>query len=383
MPKENKRNIPGEEDDFTSVPSYQPAVTPRETLQRVTMLGAKYADLRTDMLDEVRRMETGIIEPAEQARKMIQPMKKVIKRREDRKLDYERYKGRVENSEKKTRRSDRENTAYVKHQGDLDRAIMEYQEADNHLKDTLPAVVAAAVSLLPHLLNTQIMIQNTLLAHIYTTLHDYSNQHGFQPPPPSHADVIAQWQAGFEPLRSDVETHCRMIAQGKAVQMPFKSQGHAAQQSQGKTMTGMNIRNGFAQRRSNSQGQFSSQPSKSQLSLSRTSTNDGPLALPSSYEEDEGPPPPKPPRPRAESRLSSFSASSPPPVDVGSKPRISSLPHGTISSAKPVGGSWQAKSRRPSSNLNPYGQQEFPQATDGASSSMHSRSPSIASSYAT
>jgi len=124
MPKDNKKNIPGMEEDFTSAPSYQPVTTPRKTLQRVTMLGANYTDLRTDMLDEVRRMETGIIEPAEQARKMIQPMKKVIKKREDRKLDFERYKGRVENSEKKTKRSDRENTAYVKHQGDYDRATM-------------------------------------------------------------------------------------------------------------------------------------------------------------------------------------------------------------------------------------------------------------------
>ena len=38
------------------------------------------------------------------------------------KLDYERYKSRVDHAEKKTNRSDRENTALSKHQIDLERA---------------------------------------------------------------------------------------------------------------------------------------------------------------------------------------------------------------------------------------------------------------------
>jgi hypothetical protein len=95
------------------------AVTPRSTLERVHALKTSYAELKTDMLQEVQMVDKRIIEPAKDARTSIKQYKKVIKKREDKKLDFERYKGRTDSLEKKTKRSDRENTALAKHHIDL------------------------------------------------------------------------------------------------------------------------------------------------------------------------------------------------------------------------------------------------------------------------
>lgn len=98
------------------------APTPRATLERVNVLKSHYMELKTDMLAEVAMVDKRIIEPAKDAKASVKQYKKVIKKREDRKLDYERYKGRTEAVEKKSARTDRENIALSKHKIDLESA---------------------------------------------------------------------------------------------------------------------------------------------------------------------------------------------------------------------------------------------------------------------
>jgi amphiphysin len=100
------------------------APTPRAQLERVNVLKNHYMELKTDMLQEIAMVDKRIIEPAKDAKASVKQYKKVVKKREDRKLDYERYKSRVESAEKKTKRSDRDNTALAKHKVDLDSATV-------------------------------------------------------------------------------------------------------------------------------------------------------------------------------------------------------------------------------------------------------------------
>ena len=221
--------------------------TPRPAIERVHSLKEGYLGLKSDMLEEVQVMNTRIVAPAKEARAALQPYKKVIKKREDHKLDYERYKGRTENYEKKTKRSEREDKALVKNQVDLSAATAAYEAADELLRSTLPGITAATYSLLPHLLNSQIMIQNTLLAHLYTCLHTFAQDFQFESPPPEMEEIIAQFEADFTPMRREVESTVRMIADGKAVRESM------ALGKESKSLTGLNIRNGLASRKSSSQ----------------------------------------------------------------------------------------------------------------------------------
>lgn len=61
-------------------------VTPEPTMQRTTKLSQGYEELREDLLEEVNMVDTRIIKPATEAKEWIQPLKKVIKKREDRKV---------------------------------------------------------------------------------------------------------------------------------------------------------------------------------------------------------------------------------------------------------------------------------------------------------
>jgi len=250
------------------------APTPRNTLERVNVLKSHYMELKTDMLAEVAMVDKRIIEPAKDAKASVKQYKKVIKKREDRKLDYERYKGRVEAVEKKSSRSDRENTALAKHRIDLDSATavscktlvqllrltdaQVYQDADDKLRSTLPQMTTATYSILPHLLNAQIMIQNTLLAQYYTSLHNYCEETGFPSPPPPMDDVITTWTRDFKPVQQEVES-INCIARGKAVHQSMVI-GDDASGRKSTSVTGLNVRNGIANRRASSQGRISPNP---------------------------------------------------------------------------------------------------------------------------
>lgn len=57
-------------------------------MERATRLQGDYTELRNDMLEEIDVMETRLIQPAADAKSWIQPLKKVIKKRGDRKVCY-------------------------------------------------------------------------------------------------------------------------------------------------------------------------------------------------------------------------------------------------------------------------------------------------------
>lgn len=55
-------------------------------MERTIKLHTAYDELRTDLLDEIAMVDTRIIKPATEAKDCIQPMKKVIKKRGDKKV---------------------------------------------------------------------------------------------------------------------------------------------------------------------------------------------------------------------------------------------------------------------------------------------------------
>jgi amphiphysin len=71
------------------VPRHTPVDTPYENVQRVAQLQASYSELRNDLGEEVDQIEERIVKPATDARTSIQPLKKVIKKRNDRKVDLQ------------------------------------------------------------------------------------------------------------------------------------------------------------------------------------------------------------------------------------------------------------------------------------------------------
>ena len=162
-----------------------------------------------------------MIRPAQEAKDSLQTMRKTIKRREDKKLDFERYQSRFESSNKKSKTSDRDRIVAAKAQSDLTIATEAYHSADDHLRQCLPPILTSVFSLLPHILTAQIQIQNTLLGHYYTSIHGYCSQEGFPNPAPPMDEVIRIWSDTFLSTQHEAES-ISFLASGKAVRLPMK-----------------------------------------------------------------------------------------------------------------------------------------------------------------
>ena len=78
------KHIPGAGPDH--VPTHEPVPTPQENIDRVARLQEAYGELKNDMIDEINQMDVRIIKPAMDSKESIQPIKKVIKKRQDRKV---------------------------------------------------------------------------------------------------------------------------------------------------------------------------------------------------------------------------------------------------------------------------------------------------------
>ncbi|KAJ5104813.1 hypothetical protein NUU61_002160 [Penicillium alfredii] len=201
----------------SETPSNHKAIeTPPATLARTNKLRKEYDELRTDLLQELDAVEQRMTRPAAQAKESLTPMKKTIKKRNDKKLDFERHQGRVDGLVKKPKRSDRDNTNLAKAETELANAKVVYQAADDDLRQRLPTLISLIFSLAPCVLEAQIEIQNRMLAHYYTVLHTYCEEEQFPSPPPPMEQVIQDWEYDSQLVQQKIERF-GCITQGKAI----------------------------------------------------------------------------------------------------------------------------------------------------------------------
>ncbi|KAJ5470463.1 hypothetical protein N7530_007820 [Penicillium desertorum] len=217
----------------SETPSNHKAVdTDPVRLARTNRLRKEYDELRTDLLEELGAVDTRLSQPAARAKESLAPMKKTIKKRNDKKTDFEISQGRVDSLMKKPKRTDRENVSLAKAEVELANTKEAYQAADHDLRQRLPTLVALIFSLTPYILEAQVEIQNRMLAHYYTVLHTYCEEEGFPSPPPAMEQVVQDWEFAFKPVQAEIESF-GSLTQGKAMRRAATDQDNKKRPSNG------------------------------------------------------------------------------------------------------------------------------------------------------
>jgi len=296
-------------------------------MQKCLGLQKLHSDLKTDLQQEIGMIDRKLLTPAQDAKAAMKPLQKTLKHRDNMKLDYERYLSRAQHAQKKETRSAKEEAALAVHENNLAQAQIDYQTADEQVKQTFPPVTEAVLQLMPYLLASQVMLQTTLVGQLYTVLDTYTRKHRLPNPAPSDGEIIDAWEREFEGFRRELEQSIATIANGKAVKMPMTLPEQA-----GSSLTGLGLRNkagglgskagGLMHRKSSQQsttGQQDDVAPQRPMIGSRQNTQGLLEAGPPTYDEEEEAAPPKPPRP-AKSPMGMPS----PAIPMGSKPRIPS-----------------------------------------------------------
>lgn len=331
-----------------------PAQTPAKYMQKCLGLQKLYSDLRGDLQQELNLIETKLLRPVEEAKAATKSLGKMLKHRENMKLDYERYLSRADHARRKEGRSMKEEAALAAHEEHLAQATIDYQTADDQVKQCFPPVTDAVVSLMPWLLASQVMLQTTLVGQLYTVLDGYTKRYGLPNPAPSDGEIVDAWEREFTAFRREVEQGIETIANGKAIGMPMT----LPEKDKHGTVTGLGLRNkaggltsragGMMHRKSSGQAGgggggsiISGRPTIRSRQGSRASSlqdiSHSSLALRHNEEavEEEEVAPAKPPRPGMSGGVISIPS---PSIPMGSKPRIPSSGGGGAGTAQ-----WERK----------------------------------------
>ncbi|KAI5843436.1 hypothetical protein DFP73DRAFT_606610 [Morchella snyderi] len=193
--------------------------TPGDTLRRVATLHAAQNDLKADMLDEVEKVDRLLVERLGEAKAALKPAKKAIEKRENKKLDYERFNKQVENTRAKKNKSDREYSVLSKAEMDAERSKNAYEIADEHIRSFVPPLLAKILEFVPCIVEFIVITQYTLLQNTYSTIYEYANDYGYTDP--DGAVVISEWESQFLPIQQHLESEITFIARGKAITMPM------------------------------------------------------------------------------------------------------------------------------------------------------------------
>ncbi|KAI8951549.1 SH3 domain-containing protein [Xylaria longipes] len=197
------------------------APTPELQLEQALRLKEVYTELKADLLEELLLIETRIVKPASCAREFIDPMRKTIKKRENKRLDFEKVQDKTTKLQRKPSKTPKDEASLAKLEAELARVSEDFHAADAHLRETLPPIVTAAFSMIPLLIDSVVALQNRFLGLYYTTLHTYCERHGFPSPPPPMDEVVAVWSAGYEPAKREFES-ISCIATGKAIRLSMR-----------------------------------------------------------------------------------------------------------------------------------------------------------------
>lgn len=336
---------------------HQPAVTPSSYMQKCLGMQKLYSETRDDLLQELTLIDQKLVRPVEQAKEATKGLQKTLKHRENTKLDFERYQSRVQHAQKKEQRSMKEEAALAAHEQNLAQAQIDYQTADEQVKQTFPPVTAAVLSLFPYLQASLVMMQTTLVGQLYTVLDKYTKVHKMPNPAPSDAEIIRAWEAEFSGFRKELEQGISTIANGKAVNRPM-----TLPPEHGSTVTGLGIRNKagglggkvgemMGRKPSGSLGQQNDGQSdtgaRSSIGARISSFGGGrqqnqqgqqPLQIENGsarHDEDDDSAPPKPPRAGASNGAVSPYGMPSPAINYASKPRIPSTASSGVSTPYP------------------------------------------------
>lgn len=158
-----------------------------------------------------------ILAPLTECKAALKGLHKTIKKRENKKLDYEKCAKHVEIYQKKTNRSSREDSILAKGEMDLDKAKTAFTIMDERLRDIIPPMLEKFNVILPLMLDTLFTCQNTFAAQAYTTTQDTASAFGIT----LESEIVADWEEVFKPVQNQLEQNLATIRMGNAVRQPM------------------------------------------------------------------------------------------------------------------------------------------------------------------
>lgn len=101
--------------------------TPELQLEQALRLKQAYTELKAELIEEMDLIDLRVVKPATEAREYIEPLRKTIKKRENKRLDYEKVQDRVTKLQRKSGKTVKDDASLAKLEAELEQVAAVWQ----------------------------------------------------------------------------------------------------------------------------------------------------------------------------------------------------------------------------------------------------------------
>ncbi|KAF3939667.1 hypothetical protein ABW19_dt0205274 [Dactylella cylindrospora] len=200
---------------YKPIPGERAAIDPaRQT--RAEEWCAAAADMKEELSKQTEDIGR-ILEQTTAIKSSMKPVKKVLEKRENSKLDYERYTSNAESARKRGGRSEREAGTLAKAERQLEQATKTYNDLDEHIKKFFPPILDAIATFVPYILYAMEKAAYAFASHKYTIIYQFAERHGLQ----DYQNFKEEWSKYYLPVKEEAES-LALLQGGKAVHKPME-----------------------------------------------------------------------------------------------------------------------------------------------------------------
>ncbi|KAK9352262.1 hypothetical protein V1523DRAFT_414453 [Lipomyces doorenjongii] len=207
---------------YEPIPEDDPCKPVQET-PKITMAAViKYKEVLVEvqnavlpMLDSIDRM---VVQRCGTMNGYIDTIKKALKKREHKKIDYDRHTNSVEKLQKKSTLNEKDQNSLERSQKELDKATEDFRVHDQYIKDTLPKVIIQLSEFVAPLSTLLFEVQFGVIEVTKEFLYPFAQAQGLL----ELDKIVEDWSTQFIPIQHRCEEGLTTVRNGKAVKQPMK-----------------------------------------------------------------------------------------------------------------------------------------------------------------
>ncbi|KAK9234334.1 hypothetical protein V1525DRAFT_391535 [Lipomyces kononenkoae] len=206
---------------YEPIPEEDPCKPVQET-PKITMAAViKYKEVLVEvqnavlpMLDSIDRM---VVQRCATMKGYIDTIKKALRKREHKKIDFDRHTNTVEKLQKKSTLSEKDQSHLDRSQKELDKATEDFRVHDQYIKDTLPKVIVQLSEFVAPLSTLLFEVQFGVIEITKEFLYPFAQAQGLL----GLDKIVDDWSTQFIPIQHRCEEGLKTVRNGKAVKQPM------------------------------------------------------------------------------------------------------------------------------------------------------------------
>lgn len=198
--------------------------TPASSTSLVNQFRTMIEEMNEETTPVIQSLEVTFIGQCKQAKTCVDGVQKSLKKREHKKIDFDRHSNTVDKMFKKMNMTEKEQASLNKMEAELDLAMETFHKQDEKVKRFVPRVLNSMSEFLNPLTSILYLSELKILQIMKTHLYSFAQAQGLAysgVEPPAYVEVVEDWESRFLTIQPQAEEAIQTIRNGKTIKAPM------------------------------------------------------------------------------------------------------------------------------------------------------------------